>query len=176
MVRPTEAETEVTPSLERCWWWWWSSGRRRLPRMKGVGVRSECARYDLELHVVHRNSQGKLAVIAILYDLGHSDSFLDKILANISHFLKGEEKIDLGVVNPWDINFGSKKYYIYMDSLTVPPCTEGVLWTLLDKVRTTSKEQIAALKKVVHDDFENNARPPQPLNDRIVSKYFQEIP
>ncbi|KAL1554652.1 carbonic anhydrase [Salvia divinorum] len=132
-------------------------------------------RYNLELHMVHRNSQGKFAVVAILYDLGNSDPFLDKILANISHFIKGEEKIDLGVVDPWDIKFGSKKYYRYMGSLTATPCTEGVLWTVLDNVRTTSSEQIATLRKIVHDDFKNNARPSQPLNDRIVSKYSQDI-
>ncbi|KAL1554653.1 carbonic anhydrase [Salvia divinorum] len=132
-------------------------------------------RFNLELHMVHKSSQGKFVVIAILYDLGRSDPFLDKILANISQFTKSDEKIDLGVVNPWDIKFESKSYYTYLGSLTAPPCTEGVQWTLLDKVRTTSKEQIAKLREVVHDGFENNARPSQALNNRIISKFREDI-
>ncbi|KAL1569395.1 carbonic anhydrase [Salvia divinorum] len=36
-------------------------------------------RYNMELHMVHRSSQGQIAVIAILFHLGRSDPFLDKV-------------------------------------------------------------------------------------------------
>ncbi|CAA0829859.1 Alpha carbonic anhydrase 4 [Striga hermonthica] len=130
--------------------------------------------FNMELHMVHNNSQGQIAVVGILYALGRPDTFLTKLLSNITS-LNDEEGNELGVVNPWEIKFGSRKYYRYIGSLTVPPCTEGVIWTLLTKVRTVSREQLRALRDAVDDGFEENARPTQSLDGRSVYMYHPEL-
>ncbi|KAJ4830990.1 hypothetical protein Tsubulata_009310, partial [Turnera subulata] len=85
-------------------------------------------RFALEHHIVHQSSNGELAVIAILYQAGTPDPFLSKLLPSIKSVTK-EEK-DLGILNPTDIEFPSKNYYRYIGSLTTPPCTEEVVWTV----------------------------------------------
>ncbi|CAI0374841.1 unnamed protein product [Linum tenue] len=139
-------------------------------------------RYELELHLVHKCSQGNLAVVSIVYKYGRPDRMLSKVRRQICgideqlfHHIKSvdpKQDKELGIVNPGDIKFGSsRKYYRYLGSLTVPPCTEGVIWTIVQKVRTVSKEQVRALREAVHDGFEANARPIQPLDGRPVYQY-----
>ncbi|KAL5993700.1 ATF/CREB activator, partial [Asimina triloba] len=62
----------------------------------------------------------------------------------------------------------------YTGSLTVPPCTENVIWSVLVKVRELTKEQVAALKAPLDSSCKNNARPVQPLNDRKVTMYEED--
>lgn len=125
--------------------------------------------YEMELHLVHQSSDGKMAVTGILYKYGRPDPFLSKLLHHIKSL--GKEEKEVGIVNPGDIKFGSRKYYRYIGSLTVPPCTEGVIWTIGKKVRTVSREQVTALREEVHDGYETNARPTKELNGRPIWFY-----
>ncbi|KAL4308650.1 hypothetical protein GQ457_01G012400 [Hibiscus cannabinus] len=126
-------------------------------------------RYQLELHIVHQSGRGELAVVAIVYKYGRPDFFLTRLFHHIKSV--GDEEKDLGIVNPGDIKFGSRKYFRYVGSLTVPPCSENVVWTISNKVRTVSRKQLRLLRDVVHDGFEANARPTQSFNGRPVLFY-----
>lgn len=64
----------------------------------------------------------------------------------------GEDVVrDTGVLDPRHIKMGSRKYYRYIGSLTTPPCTENVVWTIVKKVRTVSREQVGLLREAVQD-------------------------
>ncbi|KAI3696948.1 hypothetical protein L6452_29600 [Arctium lappa] len=129
-------------------------------------------RFNLELHLVHESTDGKIAVIGIMYKIGRPDSLLSvlepylKVLADT----KGAET-KVGIINPRDIKIGSRKYYRYIGSLTTPPCTQNVIWTMVNKVRTASREQVHVIREAVHDEAEVNARPVQALNNRWLKLY-----
>ncbi|CAK9171396.1 unnamed protein product [Ilex paraguariensis] len=128
--------------------------------------------YDLEVHLVHQSANGRTAVFGIMYKIGRPDSFLSmmgkdlKALADI----RGLERV-VGTIDPRQIKLGSRKYYRYIGSLTTPPCTQNIAWTMLRKVRTASRQQVKLIRQAVHDDSETNARPIQPINQRWVKLY-----
>ncbi|XP_049343191.1 bifunctional monodehydroascorbate reductase and carbonic anhydrase nectarin-3-like [Solanum verrucosum] len=126
-------------------------------------------RFDMEGHLVHETNDGKnIAVIGILYEIGlFPDLFLTMIEKDLEALRLADQKA-IGINYPNLIKIDEKRYYRYMGSLTVPACTENVIWTIDGKVKTVTRKQIQLLRDVVHDGFEYNARPIQPLNGRPI--------
>ncbi|XP_052115348.1 alpha carbonic anhydrase 7 [Arachis duranensis] len=136
-------------------------------------------RFDLELHLVHQTPiTNQIAVIGILYKIGTRS---DPVLLSLKEPLEALNRSSAGasvsvpVFDPRvvDIN-DTKLYYRYMGSLTTPPCTEGVTWTVLKQIRSVKEEQIVSLQNAVNDGPGGNARPIQPTNNRIVQ--FNKYP
>ncbi|KAK1266491.1 Bifunctional monodehydroascorbate reductase and carbonic anhydrase nectarin-3 [Acorus gramineus] len=126
----------------------------------------------LELHMVHVSADGEIAVIGILYEYGRSDDFLTTMHEHIEDITGTTlKKKDIGKVDPRWVHLNSyEPYYRYDGSLTTPPCSEGVLWTVLREVRTVGRYQVDWLRNAVNDDARMNARPIQPRNGRPVYK------
>ena len=122
--------------------------------------------YDMELHLVHNDKNGRLAVFGVMIQQGREN----KILASIWGELPKEETekviseeylIHLQALLPQN-----QKSFHYDGSLTTPPCTEQVKWMVFEQPIEMSKEQIQAFQHI----FSDNHRPIQPLNEREIIK------
>ncbi|CAO2207084.1 unnamed protein product [Urochloa humidicola] len=129
-------------------------------------------RYDMEMHLVHQNAAGKkTAVVGVLYKKSiFPDPFLrtlEPAIRRVKDMQDREEPV--GVVDPNGARATGSVYYRYMGSLTTPPCTEGVVWTVFEKPRRVAGYQLELLKEAVDDGYEKNARPLQDVNNRDIS-------
>ncbi|OIT40378.1 PREDICTED: alpha carbonic anhydrase 4-like [Nicotiana attenuata] len=122
--------------------------------------------FAMEAHMVHQSADGKIAVVAIPFKIGSPNPFFEELMRNIETV--DDKGLKLGMVDPQQLGIGDEPFYRYIGSLTVPPCTEGITWTVLHKARTVSMEQLMAYRSAVHDGFEANARPVQSLHKRPV--------
>jgi carbonic anhydrase len=122
----------------------------------------------LEIHLVHRSSDGNLAVVGLLVQPGAANGELEKIL-RIAPEHEGEGGIAVGV-NLDKVIPTSHANYRYPGSLTTPPCTEHVQWIVMQTPITMAEEQIDKIEALFTGaEFpEGNARPVQPLGARKV--------
>nr|GEU39217.1 alpha carbonic anhydrase 4-like [Tanacetum cinerariifolium] len=127
-------------------------------------------RFDAELHLVHRNDKEQIAVIGIFHTIGAPDPLIGNLTDKIKN-LGADMEIDLGKVCATVIKCGSRRNYRYIGSLTTPPCKEEVIWTVTERVRPISLDQIKLLKGRLGPQFPENARPLQELGGRHVWRF-----
>lgn len=119
---------------------------------------------DMELHLVHRNASGALAVVGVLLMAGAENPVLKSIFAAMPDRPGPEQlrsQITLNVQDLLPADLGS---YRYFGSLTTPPCSEGVSWIVLQQPVTLSSSQIRQFAR----RFPGNARPINALNQRFL--------
>jgi carbonic anhydrase len=115
-------------------------------------------------HLVHKDADGKLAVVAVLLNAGETNPLVAVLWNNLPK-QKGVEVEAKGVdVDPTELLPRDRAYYTFPGSLTTPPCSEGVTWYVLKNPSTLSSGEIARFANA----YSMNARPLQPLNGRVV--------
>jgi carbonic anhydrase len=113
---------------------------------------------------VHANAGGQLAVVGVFIEPGAENPVLGSVFDHLPATpsepttLAGVE-VDASRLLPvetWS--------WRYTGSLTTPPCSENVLWTVLAQAISASPAQIAQVTAIYAD----NHRPTQPLNSRAL--------
>ncbi|KAG6543722.1 hypothetical protein Mapa_014906 [Marchantia paleacea] len=134
--------------------------------------------YDLELHLVHQlvsPNSTHLAVIGLLYNQGHDDSSTDHFLQQVFDALPSVQVPNTTRYMDTILDFSplvpmlDGSYARYSGSLTTPPCTENVIWTvMLNENLKMSPRQFEAYKNI----FEvPNSRPLQHLSGRALTLF-----
>src|SRR5262249_22627140 len=120
--------------------------------------------YDMVAHLVHKGSDGKLAVIAVLLKSGSANPLIKTLWDNLPKKKESEAVVEKVKINAIDLLPKNQAYYTFAGSLTTPPCSEGVTWFVLKNPTSISTDQVARFNKL----YPMNARPVQPLNGREV--------
>jgi len=124
--------------------------------------------YPLEAHFVHATDDGKLAVVAVMFEEGAENPILAKAWKKLPSLKVGEAaKCGLTSDEVKALMPENKDYYKFMGSLTTPPCSENVKWHVYKNAMHASKEQINAFFALF--SFPNN-RPVQATNDRNIEE------
>jgi len=119
--------------------------------------------FDMVVHLVHKDIEGKLAVIAILISEGKGHPLVQQVWNNLP-LEKFTEQPGLATIDLNQILPEQRQYVTYMGSLTTPPCQEGVLWMVFKQPVTASAEQMATFARL----HPMNARPVQPTAGRLI--------
>jgi len=121
--------------------------------------------FDMVAHLVHKDLEGRLAVVAVLLERGSAQAIVQSVWNNLP-LEKGEELAARGTINLNDLLPAERSYFTYMGSLTTPPCSEGVLWMVMKQPVQISSEQIGIFARL----YPMNARPIQSAAGRLIKE------
>lgn len=131
--------------------------------------------YDLEFHMVHSyaDTNGMFGgVIGIFFDVEEGGDYPNPLL----DALWNEEGLEVNIpLASFLAGVDMTEYWNYNGSLTTPPCTEGIKWTVVKEVQPITTAQLAKFTELWSGDAtfaegKGNNRNVQPLNDRTL--YF----
>jgi len=120
---------------------------------------------DMDIHLVHKSADGKLAVLAVrlLEDQSRPNAVLATLWQQLPKTAGASEKVT-EMVNPGGLLPADRGYWTYMGSLTTPPCTEGVRWFIFEQETPLSRDQLRAFAAL----FKVNSRPLQEVHGRRI--------
>ncbi len=121
-------------------------------------------RYPLVAHLVHKNAEGKLAVVAVLFKQGKANPMLAQIWSTLPHEQGADHATDGPVLDLTASLPAKHGFYNFAGSLTTPPCSEEVNWFVMKAPVQVSAAQL----RQFHHVYQHNARPVQPLHGRVV--------
>lgn len=121
--------------------------------------------YPGEIHFVHANSQGNLAVIGVMLDIGNSSEALRPLIEGTLRTTQNDDEV-ITAMNLSALAPSAATFYHYTGSLTTPPCSEQVQWYVSKQPLTLASTQFAVLS----DLYDGNNRPIQSQGSRTVQQ------
>ncbi len=121
--------------------------------------------FDMVVHLVHKDLDGRLAVVAVLLERGAAQPLIQSVWNNLP-LEKNDEVAARTPLNLDDLLPPQRQYFTYMGSLTTPPCSEGVLWMVMKQPVTVSADQIGIFARL----YPMNARPIQSASGRLIKE------
>ncbi|MGM9489163.1 carbonic anhydrase [Ideonella sp. YS5] len=121
--------------------------------------------YDMVAHLVHKDAQGRLAIVAVLLDRGAAQPVIQAVW-NALPLEKNEAQAATGTIDLNQLLPEDRRYYTYMGSLTTPPCSEGVLWMVMKTPVPVSPAQVDIFAHL----YPMNARPVQRVAGRLIKE------
>jgi len=122
--------------------------------------------YDMVIHLVHADQDGRLAVVAVLLQQGTSNPVIDQLWNHLPNEKEKEQVVNGVSINAGDLLPAAHGYYTFDGSLTTPPCSENVVWFVLKQPVHVSAAEVTKFAQL----YPHDARPTQPLNDRLVKE------
>lgn len=121
--------------------------------------------FEMVVHLVHKDVEGRLAVVAVLLERGRAQNMIQTVWNNLP-LEKHDTVTPSIVINAADVLPQRRDYFTYMGSLTTPPCSEGVLWLVMKEPVQASPAQMALFARL----YPLNARPIQANSGRVVKE------
>jgi len=121
--------------------------------------------FEMVVHLVHKDPEGKLAVLAVLLERGKGHNMIQTVWNNLP--LEKHDTVSPSIV--LDVNEllpQKRDYFTFMGSLTTPPCSEGVLWLVMKEPMQASPSQMALFSRL----YPLNARPIQASSGRVIKE------
>ena len=126
--------------------------------------RIDGASFAAELHLVHADADGNLAVVGLLFAPGIPSPMVQEVLDAAPPAGETSSQgfaLNAGGFAPEDLG-----YYRYDGSKTTPPCDEPVEWYLMREPMPISAEQVNRLLALSGGP---NNRPVQPTGNRVIT-------
>jgi len=121
--------------------------------------------FEMVVHLVHRDAEGRLAILALLLERGEPQPTIQTVWNNLP--LEKFDTVSPSILlDPANLLPERRDYYTFMGSMTEPPCSENVLWLVMKQPVQASAAQMALFSRL----YPLNARPIQPANGRIIKE------
>jgi len=124
----------------------------------------EGEQYPLEMHLVHASEDGRLAVVGVFFEEGDESPGLLPIWSHLPEQPGPVVAFEDVEIDPSMLLPETRTSWRYRGSLTTPPCSENVSWTVFTQPLTASREQLDTFRAI----YSGTYRPTQPLNERVV--------